>query len=123
MPAIEQARLDTERPSLLLVRTHIGFGSPKSTTISSLARQSMLGEEELLSTKEALGWPSKEKFFLPEEAVAHFREALPAGAKAQKEWEDRLAAYTAALLPAEAAEFDAFTHGKIPADFAADVPK
>ncbi len=119
--AIEQARLDTERPSLLVVRTHIGFGSPKKHDNFS-SHGSPLGEDELLATKEALGWPSKEKFFLPEEAVAHFREALPAGAKAQKEWEDRLAAYTAAY-PAEAAEFDAFTHGKIPQDFAADVPK
>jgi transketolase len=119
--ALEQARLDTERPSLLVVRTHIGFGSPhKHDNFSS--HGSPLGEDELLATKEALGWPSKEKFFLPEEAVAHFREALPRGAEAQKEWEGRLAAYTTAY-PAEATEFDAFTRGKIPDDFAADVPK
>jgi transketolase len=119
--AIERARLDTERPSLLLVRTHIGFGSPKKHDNFS-AHGSPLGEEELLATKEALGWPSKEKFYLPEEAVAHFREALVTGDKVQKEWETRLHAY-AAVFPQEAAEFEAFTHGKMPEDFAADVPK
>src|SRR6185312_3025411 len=62
------------------------------------------------------------KFFLPEQAVEYFRKQLAKGLAAQKEWESRLNAYRAAC-PAEAAEFEAFTAGKLPADFAADVPK
>ncbi len=119
--AIEKAKAETKKPSLLLVRTHIGYGSPKKHDNFS-SHGSPLGEEELLATKEALNWPSKEKFFLPEEAVAHFRESVGKGAKEQSEWEGRFAAYKAAF-PKEAAEFEMFTTGKLPEDFAADVPK
>ncbi len=119
--ALDQAKAETKKPSLLLVRTHIGFGSPKKHDNFS-SHGSPLGEDELLATKKALGWPSEEKFFLPADAVAHFREAIDTGAKAQAEWETRLNAYKAAF-PAEAAEFEAFTAGKLPADFAADIPK
>ena len=119
--AITQAKLDTERPSLLLVRTHIGFGSPKKHDNFS-SHGSPLGEEELLATKKALGWPSEEKFYLPDEAVAHFREAIVAGAREQSEWETRFHAYRG-VFPKEAAEFEAFMSGKLPADWAADIPK
>lgn len=80
--AIEAAKAETTRPSLLLVRTHIGFGSPKKQD-SFNSHGSPLGDDELLATKAALGWPSKEKFYLPEAAVAVFREALGNGAKSQ----------------------------------------
>jgi transketolase len=119
--AIDEAKAETKKPSLLLVRTHIGFGSPKKHDNFS-SHGSPLGEEELLATKEALGWPSEEKFYIPEEAVEHFRQQLSKGRSAQKEWESRLNAYKAAY-PKEAAEFEMFTAGKLPADFAADVPK
>jgi len=119
--AIEQAKAETDRPSLLLVRTHIGFGSPKKHDNFS-SHGSPLGEEELLATKKALGWPSEEKFFLPEESVAHFREAIPAGAQAEADWKTRFEAYRAAY-PAEAAEFEAYVSGKLPEDWAADLPK
>jgi len=118
--AIEKAKAETGKPSLLLVHTHIGFGSPKKHDNFS-AHGSPLGEEELLSTKKALNWPSEEKFFLPEDAVAHFREAIGKGAAAQSEWETRFNAYKAAF-PQEAAEFEMFTAGKLPADWAADIP-
>ena len=116
--AIEQAQEETGTPSLLLVRTHIGYGSPKKQDNFS-AHGSPLGEEELLATKKALGWPSEEKFYLPEEAVAHFREAIGKGEKAQSEWQIRFTLIKPAF-PKEAAEFEAFTAGKLPEDFAAD---
>jgi transketolase len=119
--AIERAKLDTERPSLLLVRTHIGFGSPKKHDNFS-SHGSPLGEEELLATKKALGWPSEEKFYLPEEAVAYFRQAEVTGARVQSEWKTRFDAYRA-VFPKEAAEFESFFSGKLPQDWAADVPK
>ncbi|HVY94161.1 MAG TPA: transketolase [Bryobacteraceae bacterium] len=119
--AIDEAKAETRKPSLILLRTHIGFGSPKKHDNFS-SHGSPLGEDELLATKKALGWPSEEKFYLPEEAIEYFRQQIAKGHNAQKEWESRLNAYKAAY-PAEAAEFEAFTAGKLPADFAADVPK
>jgi transketolase len=118
--AIEAAKLDTDRPSLILVRTHIGFGSPKKHDNFS-AHGSPLGEDELLASKKALGWPSEEKFFLPEEAVGHFREAIATGARRQSEWENRFHAYRGAF-PAEAAEFESFVSGRLPQNWTADVP-
>ncbi len=119
--AIEEAKKDTERPSLLLVRTHIGYGSPKKHDNFS-SHGSPLGEDELLATKKELGWPSTEKFYLPEEAVAHFREAVAKGASAQAEWTKRFEAYRAAF-PQEAAEFELFQAGKLPEGWDADLPK
>jgi transketolase len=119
--AIEAAKAETGKPSLLLVKTHIGYGSPKKQDNFS-SHGSPLGEDELLATKKALGWPSTEKFYLPEAAVELFREAIPNGEKAQAEWNNRLGAYKAAY-PAQAAEFEMIMAGKLPDDWAADLPK
>jgi transketolase len=119
--AIEAAKADTGRPSIILVKTHIGYGSPKKQDNFS-SHGSPLGEDELLATKKALGWPSEEKFYLPEDALALFREAIPNGDKAQAEWSIRLDAYKAAY-PAQAAEFEMIMAGKLPDDWAADLPK
>ena len=72
-PAIEEAQAQTTRPSLLLVHTHIGYGSPKKQD-SFDAHGSPLGEDELAAAKKALGWPTMDKFFLPQDAVEHFRQ-------------------------------------------------
>jgi transketolase len=119
--AIRQAQAETSAPSLILVRTHIGYGSPhKHDNFSS--HGSPLGEEELAATKKALGWPTTEKFYLPEDAVAHFRKAIDRGAAAQADWQKGFAAYRSGF-PAEAAEFERTVAGKLPADWAADLPK
>ena len=117
--AIAEAKADG-RPSLILVRTKIGFGSPKKQDTFG-AHGSPLGEDELLATKKALGWPSEEKFFLPEAAVGHFRQALNEGAAQQLLWQAKFEAYRA-QHPAEAAEFDRCMSGALPADWAADIP-
>lgn len=119
--AIEESKAQTNKPSLIMVRTHIGYGSPKKQD-SFEAHGNPLGEEELLASKKALSWPSTEKFFLPEDSVNYFRQAVPKGAQAQQDWQKRFAAYKAAF-PTEAAEFEQMLSGKLPADFAADVPK
>jgi len=119
--AIAEAKGEVNKPSLILVRTHIGYGSPKKQDTFG-AHGNPLGEEELLAAKKALGWPSTEKFFLPETAVAHFREALGTGAKAEDAWDAKFAAY-AKEFPKEAAEFKQITGGKLPEDWAADLPK
>ena len=118
--AIEEAQMEQHRPSLLLVRTHIGYGSPKKQDTFG-SHGSPLGEEELAATKKALGWPTTDKFFLPEEAVAEFRKCVPAGAEAQQSWADRFAAY-AKEFPAEAAEFKLLMAGGLPENWAANLP-
>lgn len=118
--AIEKARAETTRPSLILVRTHIGFGSPNKHDNFS-AHGSPLGEEELQATKKNLGWPTMDKFFLPKEAVDEFRKAVPRGAEAEKNWNDRFEAYRKAY-PAEAAELDTFISGKLPESWKSGLP-
>ena len=119
--AIEEAQRETGRPSLILVRTHIGYGSPKKQDNFS-AHGSPLGEEELQAAKKALGWPSMDKFYLPQDAVQYFRQAVDRGARSQREWQKKLDAYKKEF-PKEAAEFELISSGRLPADWASDLPK
>jgi transketolase len=119
--AIEEAQRETNRPSLILVRTHIGYGSPKKQD-SFEAHGNPLGEEELLASKKALGWGSNEKFYLPEDAVGFFRKAGEKGGKTQGDWQKRFDAYKSAF-PKEGAELESFISGKLPENWKADLPK
>ncbi len=119
--AIEEARAERRRPSLILVHTHIGYGSPKKQDTFA-AHGNPLGDEELQAAKKALGWPSMDKFYLPEDAVKYFRQAVAKGAKAQNEWRKKLAAYKKDF-PNEAAEFEQVIIGTLPANWNADLPK
>ena len=78
--ALQAARAETTRPSLILVRTHIGYGSPHKQD-SFEAHGSPLGADEVRLTKQNLGWPTEPPFLIPEPALAHFREALARGAR------------------------------------------
>jgi transketolase len=119
--AIQQAQAEDQRPSLILVHTHIGYGSPnKQDNFSSHGNP--LGEEELQATKKALGWPTMDKFYLPQDAVSFFREAVPQGAAAEKEWRTRFDGYQKSF-PKEAAEFQQIMSGKLPENWSADLPK
>ncbi len=119
--AIQEARAETHRPSLILSRTHIGYGSPKKQDTFE-AHGNPLGEEELQAAKKALGWPSMDKFYLPEDAVNFFRKAIGKGAKAQQDWQNKFAAYQKAF-PKEAAELQQMIGGKLPDNWGADLPK
>ncbi|WP_051536562.1 transketolase [Nitrosospira briensis] len=119
--ALREAQAEKNRPSLLLVRTHIGYGSPHKQD-SFHAHGSPLGAEEVAATKKALGWPTTDSFFLPPEAVAHFRQAIGRGAKAQQEWQERFDAYRAAF-PVEAAEWDQVMGGRLSPDFTTQLPQ
>ena len=119
--AIQEARREQRRPSLILVHTHIGYGSPKKQDNFS-AHGNPLGEEELQAAKTALGWPTMDKFYLPQPAVDRFRQALPKGAEAQSKWRKKLEDYKKEF-PKEAAEFEQIVSGKLPENWAADLPK
>jgi transketolase len=118
--AIERARQDLERPSLIAVRTQIGYGSPNKQDTSS-AHGEPLGEEELALTKENLGWPQQPSFFVPPEVSERFAELAERGARAEKEWTDALHAYGEAE-PELAAEWRRRMSAVLPPDWAQSLP-
>ena len=90
--AIEAARAEKGRPSFIDVHTHIGYGSPHKQDTSA-AHGEPLGVEEVRLTKEHLGWPVEPPFYVPPEALEHFRAFAERGAARQAEWESRFQAY------------------------------
>jgi transketolase len=93
--AIDSAAAAADRPSLIMLRTHIGYGSPNKQD-SSAAHGSPLGEEEVRLTKDAYGWDPDAHFFVPDTVLAHFSEtAGERGAAAEADWNERAAAYRA----------------------------
>jgi transketolase len=113
--AITAAKAD-ERPSLIAVRTHIGYGAPTKHD-SSKAHGSPLGEDEVRGAKEFYGWDPDKHFFVPDDALSHFREAVPAGERLVAEWRVQLARYVAAYSQ-EAAELERRLAGRLPEDWA-----
>jgi len=85
--ALETAQGVGDQPSLIVVRTHIAPGSPNKQDTHG-AHGSPLGEEEIRLTKEVYGWPSQEPFFIPDEALAHFRECVDRGNELYSEWQE-----------------------------------
>jgi len=118
--ALENAQAETTRPSLIIVRTHIGFGSPhKQDTFE--AHGSPLGVEEVKATKKNLGFPEEPAFFIPGAALENFRAALEQGQLAENEWNVKFSAYAAAY-PELAREFELIMRGAIPDKWDADIP-
>jgi transketolase len=90
--ALVAAKADTTRPSFIMVHTTIGYGSPHKAG-SSEAHGAPLGADEVKLTKKNLGWDPDKQFYLPEEAVAHFRTAVERGAQAEAAWQKRFDAW------------------------------
>ena len=118
--ALREALADAERPSLIGVRTIIGFGAPHKQGTSE-AHGEPLGEDELRAAKQARGWPAEPAFHLPAPALARFREAPARGAAQQAEWLQRFTAWRAAH-PELAAEWDAGMTRSLPAGWDAGLP-
>ena len=116
--AIRAAQAERGRPSIIMVRTHIGYGSPNKHDTGE-AHGSPLGVEEVKLTKQNLGWPLEPAFLVPEEARAHFRLALEKGAKAEADWQAKLAAYRQAF-PDLAVEWDRLHPRRIDAGLASE---
>ena len=119
--AIREAQAESQRPSLILARTHIGYGSPHKQD-NFTAHGDPLGEEELQATKKALGWPTADKFYLPEQSVEFFRRAISRGAQQEEEWRKRFDAYQQ-KFPKEAAEFESIMKGDLPEAWDVDLPR
>ncbi len=118
--AIAAAKADTEHPTLIVTRTHIGFGSPNKVDTAK-AHGEPLGKDEILLAKQSYGWPSTEPFFVPDEAVAHWRAPNAERAAAQGIWSKALIAYTKAN-PDLAKEFGRRMHGDLPAAWESHLP-
>jgi transketolase len=101
--AIRKAQTETTRPSLIRVRTVIGYGSPKAGT--SKVHGEALGPEAVKATKKNLGWPEDKTFYVPEQALKNWREAKEKGARAHEAWKKNFAEYKKAY-PEPAGEFE-----------------
>lgn len=119
--ALIAAKDDLARPSLIVAKTTIAYGSPNKAGKAS-AHGSPLGVEEVRLTKQALGWPEDAAFLIPEEALAHFRRAIERGREAEQEWSARFERYRAAF-PDEAALFERRLAGKLPDGWAKAIPQ
>lgn len=116
---IRNAQAVTDRPSIIAVHTHLAYASPLEDRAE--AHGSPLGVENVKKTKEKLGFPSLEPFFVPDEARAHFAEKATQGAQWEKEWNERFARY-AAEFPDLAKEWDLVVNQTLPAGWDTDVP-
>jgi transketolase len=118
--AIVDARRETARPSLIILRTHIAYGSPNKVDTAE-SHGSPLGDDEIRLTKEALGYPSQEPFYVPEEVLRHWRKAGARGALLQNEWMKRYRAYTKSYSPL-AQELERRMRGELPAGWEDALP-
>jgi transketolase len=117
--ATARALAVADRPSLVIVRSEIGYGSPKQGTFG--VHGSPLDAAQVVETKRKLGYPSEEPFFLPGEAVAHLREAVDRGRAAEASWRSRFEAYRKAH-PEAAAELERRLAGELPKGWDQDIP-
>jgi transketolase len=118
--AIQNGIDETERPSLVIVRTTLGFGSPKRAG-SWQAHGNPLGAEEVEATKRNLGWPTTETFWVPDETLQLFRAACERGKQLEEDWQRRFDAY-AREFPELAAQFRRTQAGQLPAGWDRDLP-
>ena len=110
-----------DRPSLIMVRSHIGYGSPHKQDTSA-AHGSALGEDEVRLTKEVYGWDPDKHFYVPEEALAHFRRTCERGRELEAEWLGRFTSYRL-QFPELAAQLEMIGAGEMPDGWDADLPR
>ncbi len=118
--ALRAARAEAMRPSLIVVRTTIGYGSPKKAGTSA-AHGAPLGDAEIAATKQALGWDPDQKFFVPDEVRAHMAQSGKAGAAAHAAWREQLANYKRAF-PELGAQLELAMAGALPDGWDRDLP-
>jgi transketolase len=117
--ALQAAQDETVRPTFIVVRTHIGYGSPEQDSFES--HGSPLGEANVLKTKQKLGWPEEPKFLIPGQALAHLREAIDRGARDEAAWNELMNAYAKAF-PELSAELQGSLRGELPSHWDEAIP-
>lgn len=118
--AIAAAKAETDRPSLIAVRTHIGYGSPHKQDTPA-AHGEPLGPDEVRQAKERLGWPLEPAFHVPDAALAHFRVAAGRGKELEAQWQEKLSAYRKDY-PELAGEWELRLRGELPDGWDRDIP-
>jgi transketolase len=118
--ALTNAIAEQDRPSLIRVHSHIGYGSPNRQDTSKAHGQA-LGVEEVKLTKQFYGWPLEPAFYVPSEALDEFRKCVPRGAELENRWKRDFESY-ARENPADAREFTAALAGELPAGWDRDLP-
>jgi transketolase len=118
--AIHEAHRETARPTLIIVHSHIGYGSPHKQDTNA-AHGEPLGVEEVKATKRFYGWPEDAQFLIPEEAGAHMRQAVERGKKLEADWNMAQAVW-AKKNPELAKQWDGIMTGKLPEGWDKDVP-
>lgn len=119
--ATKKARNNTDKPSLILCHSHIGYGSPNKQDDAS-SHGAPLGEEEVRATKEFYGWDPDKKFFVPDEVREHFEEVKKAGAEQERKWKEKVEDYKK-QFPEDYAGFNDFMEGKLDVDWEKVLPK
>jgi transketolase len=110
--AVDKAKAETGRPSLIKVRTHIAYGSPNKVDSAS-AHGSPLGEDEVRLVKENLGFDPEKKFYIPPQVLEYYRAAGKKGAESEKKWSDLYKSYKE-KFPELASEYEMLSAGKLP---------
>ncbi len=118
--ALRVAEKETERPTLIIVDSHIAYGAPNKQDTSA-AHGEPLGDEEIRLTKQRYGWPVDAKFLVPEEVQNHMTGAVERGAQAESEWKENFAAYKIAH-PDLASEWELMHEGKLPEGWDSEIP-
>ncbi|PIZ20157.1 MAG: transketolase [Deltaproteobacteria bacterium CG_4_10_14_0_8_um_filter_43_12] len=118
--ALTRAKEEKERPSLIMVRSHIGYGSPNRQNTRE-AHGEPLGEEEIRLTKRFYGWPENEKFVVPEQVLTCMRQAIERGKKLEENWNKKYSEYKKAF-PDMAKRFEAALSGDIPPGWDSNIP-
>jgi transketolase len=118
--AIDEAKSEKDNPSIIIIRTHIGYGSPKQDT--GAVHGSPLSEEEVRETKRNLGWPEEPHFLIPEEAKNHFAKYRDKGEKLEKEWNDLIEKHKKEYSE-EAVNLDNSLLGELPLSWDSDIPE
>jgi transketolase len=117
--AFQKAKEVTDKPSMIILRTHIGFGSPNKQDTSEV-HGSPLGDKEVTLTKQSYGWPD-EKFFVPDDVKEYMHKAIDIGAKLETDWKNKLSKYKA-QYPDLANQFDQFIKQDLPQDWNKNLP-
>ena len=118
--AMESARAAKDRPSIIIVRSHIGYGAPNKQDTPD-AHGAPLGEEEIRLAKKFYGWPEDARFLVPERVLDHMREAVVRGKELESAWQDKYAAYQRSY-PELAQKFDEGLRNTFPAGWDKDIP-
>jgi transketolase len=118
--AIQSALKETDRPSLVIVDSHIAWGAPTKQDTSA-AHGEPLGEEEIRLTKQRYGWPPEAKFLVPDEVSKYTERSVDRGRKAEEEWNGRFGAYKSAH-PALAEEWELMLSGELPDGWDQNIP-